>query len=66
MQSRRQALVESVVQVTAGWAVSVCAGQWVVFPLFGFHATWTQQSEIGAAFVVFSLAKQYVIRRWFR
>jgi len=65
MQTKRQALIESTVNTITGWIVGIVAGQLIVFPLFGLHATWLQQAEIGAAFMVFSMARNYFVRRWF-
>ena len=53
-QSRWMSLVEAVTNVLVGYGVAV-ATQWLVFPLFGLHATLQENLVIGLVFTVVSL-----------
>ncbi len=63
-QSRWMSLVEAVTNVLVGYGVAV-ATQWVVFPLFGLHATLHENLLIGLIFTAVSLVRSYVLRRAF-
>ena len=64
MQSRWMSLVESVANVLVGYIVAV-ATQYLVFPLFGLHATMSQNLMIGLIFTGVSLVRSYLLRRAF-
>jgi len=64
MQSRWMSLVESVANVLVGYIVAV-ATQYLVFPLFGLHATLSQNLMIGLIFTGVSLVRSYMLRRAF-
>ena len=64
MQSRWMSLVESVANVLVGYIVAVAA-QALVFPLFGLHATLSQNLMIGLIFTGVSLVRSYLLRRAF-
>ena len=63
-QSRRMSLVEAVTNTTVGYALAV-GTQLVVFPFYGLDAALREHLAIGAAFVVVSLVRSYVLRRAF-
>lgn len=63
-QSRTMSLVEAIANVVVGYGVAVLA-QVVVFPLFGLHASISQNLAIGAVFTVISLVRGYLLRRLF-
>ena len=63
-QTRWMSLVEAVTNVLVGYGVAV-ATQWVVFPLFGLHATLQENLLIGLIFTAVSLVRSYVLRRAF-
>lgn len=63
-QSRTQSAIETAVSTAVGFGVSMLV-QAVVFPLYGFHATTSQNAQITAIFTVASLARAYVLRRFF-
>lgn len=63
-QSRTMSAVESVANVAIGYGVAV-ATQAAVFPLFGIHASTADHLAIGAIFTVVSLARSYLLRRFF-
>lgn len=64
-QSRMESLVESGINILIGFAVAL-ASQIIVFPIVGIHGvSLATNLEIGAYFTAISLARSYVIRRWF-
>ena len=64
MQSRRQSMIETAVSVTIGYLVAL-ASQIAIFPLFGIHATLSDNLMIGAWFTVISMIRGYAVRRFF-
>ena len=63
-QSRAMSLVEAVTNVAVGYAIAVTT-QILVFPLFGFAATYRDHLLIGATFTVISIARAFALRRLF-
>lgn len=63
-QSRRASLAEAITNTVVGYALAVLT-QIVVFPLYGLAVDLPSHLGIGAAFVVVSLARSYVLRRIF-
>jgi len=63
-QPRIYSLIESVANVAIGFGVALVT-QIVVFPIFGLHATITDQLGIAAIFTVVSIARSYMVRRLF-
>jgi uncharacterized protein (DUF2062 family) len=63
-QSRRMSLVESLANVAVGYGIAV-GTQVVVFPLFGIHATLSDNLTIGAIFTLVSIIRSYALRRAF-
>ena len=63
-QSRRRSLIEASANVAVGYGVAV-ATQIAVFPMFGLHASLSQNLTIGAIFTLASIARSYVLRRSF-
>ena len=57
-------LVESAANVIVGYVLAVVT-QIVVFPLFGIEAALGEHLAIGFAFVGVSLARSYLLRRFF-
>lgn len=64
MQSRRQSMIETAASVAIGYLVAL-ASQLVIFPLFGIHATLSDNLMIGAWFTVISIIRGYFVRRFF-
>ncbi len=64
MQSRLSSFLESVVNIAIGYFVAL-ASQIILFPLFDIHISIQTNLWIGAWFTLISLARSYVIRRWF-
>jgi hypothetical protein len=63
-QSRLMSLVEAVANVIVGFGVAV-ATQMAVFPMFGLHASFTENLAIGAVFTLASILRSYTLRRLF-
>jgi hypothetical protein len=56
--------VESCTNIAIGYTVSVTANA-IILPLFGFYPTISDNLLIGACFTAISLARSYIVRRWF-
>ncbi|WP_348524966.1 hypothetical protein [Pararhodobacter sp. SW119] len=56
--------VEAATNVVVGYVLAI-ATQLTVFPLFGIEAALGEHLAIGAAFVMVSLARGYLLRRFF-
>jgi len=63
-QSRLHSALESAANVALGYGVAV-ASQVVIFPLFGVHLPLADNLVIGGYFTLISLARSYLVRRWF-
>lgn len=63
-QTKKQSFVESLVNVLIGFIISIAAS-FFIFPFCNIKTTPFQNilSTIGFTFV--SIARQYIIRRWF-
>ncbi|MBK8909467.1 MAG: hypothetical protein IPM60_16815 [Rhodospirillales bacterium] len=57
-------LIEAVVNVAVGFGLAVLA-QILVFPLFGIHATLSENLAIGCLFTLISIARSFMLRRMF-
>ena len=64
MQSRWMSFVEAVTNIVVGYALAVLT-QIIVFPLFGLHATLSENLLIGGLFTLTSLARSFILRRAF-
>lgn len=64
MQSKLQSLWESFVNILIGYLVAL-ASQLLVFPLFDINIPFTDNLLIGLYFTIISLARSYIIRRYF-
>jgi hypothetical protein len=63
-QTKLGSFVEAWANIAVGFTINFTANM-LVLPLFGFNVTGTQAFGIGLIFTVISLARQYVLRRWF-
>lgn len=63
-QSKKQSLLESVLNVLVGYSIAVLS-QIVIFPLFGVFVSVSQNMLIAAFFTVISIARSYALRRLF-
>jgi len=64
MQTKLGSFVEAWANIAVGFSVNWVANM-LILPLFGFHVTGVAAFEIGLWFTAVSLARQYVLRRWF-
>ena len=64
MQTRWQSFLEAVTNIVVGYALAVLT-QIIVFPLFGLHASLSENLLIGCVFVGVSLVRSFAIRRFF-
>lgn len=63
-QSRTASFIEALANITVGYSVALLS-QLLIFPIFGIHVSLSDNLLIGAWFTVISLARSYVLRRWF-
>ena len=63
-QSRKHSFYEAWVNILIGYGVNFTANM-LIFPLFGFHITVTQNIVMGVIYTGISLVRSYAIRRWF-
>lgn len=63
-QSKIGSLIESLVNIAIGFSINFTANM-LVLPLFGYHITLTTNLQLGVIYTGISIARQYVIRRWF-
>lgn len=63
-QSKLESFIETCINTAIGFLVAL-ASQLVVFPMVGIDVPISTNLEVGAWFTVISVARGYVIRRWF-
>ena len=63
-QSRLGSLIEALFNVAIGFGINFTANL-VILPIFGFNVTPADALGIGVFFTAISIARSYVIRRWF-
>lgn len=63
-QTRLGSFAEAWANIGVGFSINWCANM-LVLPLFGFHVSGHQAFNIGLIFTAISLARSYVLRRWF-
>lgn len=64
IQSRFHSIIESCTNTAIGYGVAL-GSQIVIFPFFDIHVPLSSNLKIGAWFTVISIARGYVLRRWF-
>ena len=64
MQSKKQSLIETLTSVFVGWFIGVILNL-TVLPLFDYNITVVDSLWVSLIFTVVSVARGYVIRRWF-
>ena len=64
MQSRKGSFIEACINVLIGFWINFFANL-VILPMVGFHITISQNLYIGLLYTIVSVARSYVIRRWF-
>ena len=63
-QTRLGSLLESCANIAIGFSINWVANL-LILPLFGFHVTGGQAFWIGVWFTAISLARSYLLRRYF-
>lgn len=63
-QTRRSSFAEAMINVAIGFAVNLLAG-FVIYPALGIRVTVGSNLQITLAFTVMSIARSYIVRRWF-
>jgi len=63
-QTKKMSLIESTTNVVVGYFLAV-ATQLIFFPLFGIKINLTSNLELGIIFLLVSLARSYILRRFF-
>lgn len=64
MQTKKQSLFESLLNILIGYSVAV-ASQVLIFPWFDIHIPLSDNLLIGFYFTIISLLRSYLIRRFF-
>ena len=64
MQTKTQSLIESCINILIGYFVSLLS-QIAIFPLFDIYVTLQDNLLIGLYFTIISLARSYLLRRYF-
>lgn len=63
-QTRLGSLYEALINVLIGFGINYLAN-FVILPFYGFHITASQNFSMGLIYTGISIARSYVIRRWF-
>lgn len=63
-QTRKHSFIESWVNVAIGYVINFAANL-VILPLFGLQASLGEYALLGLAYTLVSVARSYVVRRWF-
>ena len=63
-QSPAMSFFEAIANVVIGYGVAVLT-QILIFPMFGLHASLSQNLKLGAAFTVVSILRSFALRRLF-
>lgn len=64
MQTRTGSFVEAWANIAVGFAINFTANL-IVLPMFGFNVSPSEAFNIGLVFTAISLARSYVLRRYF-
>lgn len=64
MQSKKQSLIESIINVIVGYIVALLS-QIIIFPIFGLDVNIQSNILIGLWFTGISIIRSYILRRVF-
>lgn len=64
MQTKLGSFVEAWANIAVGFSINFCANL-LVLPMFGFNVHAREAFGIGLVFTVISLARSYILRRYF-
>lgn len=63
-QTRTGSLIEAVINVLIGFGINFTANA-LIFPLFGWPLSMSQNLSLGIIYTAISIARSYCVRRWF-
>ena len=63
-QTKLGSLIEACINFLIGFTINFIANM-LILPLIGFHITASQNLFIGVLYTIISVARSYVVRRWF-
>lgn len=63
-QTKLGSFYEACINVAIGFGINFVANL-VILPIFGFNITLSDNFLIGILYTVISVARSYVVRRWF-
>lgn len=63
-QTRLGSFIEACMNVLIGFTINFTANL-LIFPLFGMHISVSDNFLLGGLYTLISIARSYVIRRWF-
>jgi hypothetical protein len=63
-QSRLGSLIEVCINILIGFWINF-AMNLLIFPFFGFHISLTDNLRLGVIYTFVSVARGYMVRRWF-
>lgn len=63
-QTRLGSLIESIINIAIGLGINLLANA-LIFPLFGWPLSLSQNLSLGLIYTAISIARSYCIRRWF-
>ena len=63
-QSRLGSFIEAMINIIIGFSINFSANA-LIFPLFGWQISPSDNFLLGAIYTVISLIRSYTIRRWF-
>jgi len=63
-QTVKGSIVEAWANIAVGFSINYCANL-LIFPLFGMHISPGNNFLMGMMYTMISLARSYVLRRWF-
>jgi len=65
MQSKKQSLIEAIINVGSGFLLSIATWKLIITPIFGIEANNGQVAIISGIFTVLSIIRSYFWRRIF-
>jgi hypothetical protein len=64
MQTRLESFIETIINILIGYVVAICS-QLLIFPYFGINLPLSTNLAMGGFFTVISIARSYLVRRYF-
>lgn len=63
-QTRLGSFIEAILNVIVGFSINY-VGNITILPMFGYNVSYSDAFWIGIVFTFISIARSYVLRRWF-